>query len=62
MALEMKAQCERCAAALPHDSEAARICSYECTFCALCAQAMDATCPNCRGELKVRPRRAVTAR
>lgn len=54
--LEMKAQCERCAAALAPDGEA-RICSYECTFCAACAGAMKDTCPNCGGELVRRPHR-----
>jgi hypothetical protein len=56
MALEMKSTCERCGAPLAPSSEAA-ICSYECTFCAACAEAMDRVCPNCRGELVPRPRR-----
>jgi hypothetical protein len=57
MALEMKNHCERCNAALPAQSEAARICSYECTFCADCSTAMQDRCPNCAGELLARPRR-----
>jgi len=57
MALEMKPQCERCAAALPAHSDTARICSYECTFCADCSSAMQGRCPNCGGELLARPRR-----
>jgi hypothetical protein len=56
MALEMRGECERCGAALQPDGEA-RICSFECTFCGSCADAMDATCPNCGGELVPRPRR-----
>jgi len=56
MALELRAQCERCAQPLPADGDA-RICSYECTFCRECAAAMDETCPNCGGELVRRPRR-----
>jgi uncharacterized protein len=48
--LEMRDECERCGAELAHDAEA-RICSYECTFCAACASALGATCPNCGGEL-----------
>ncbi|MDX3569032.1 MULTISPECIES: DUF1272 domain-containing protein [Streptomyces] len=61
MALEMRETCERCTtAALPYDAPA-RICSYECTFCVPCAEAMEAVCPNCGGELTVRPRRAVPA-
>ena len=54
--LEMRGECERCGAELAHDAEA-RICSYECTFCAACASALVATCPNCGGELVARPRR-----
>ncbi|WP_086726561.1 DUF1272 domain-containing protein [Streptomyces carpinensis] len=61
MALEMRDHCERCAtAALPPDA-AARICSYECTFCGSCAEAMGHVCPNCGGELVPRPRRAAAA-
>ena len=56
MALELRASCERCAAALSHGAEAF-ICSYECTFCPDCTSAMDAICPNCAGELVRRPRR-----
>ena len=40
MALEMRGECERCGAAVPHEVEAF-ICSYECTFCASCDAAMD---------------------
>ncbi len=58
MALEMRAQCERCDAPLTFES-AAFICSYECTFCSSCAAAMDHLCPNCGGELVSRPRRRV---
>jgi len=43
---------------LPAGSDAARICSYECTFCASCAAEMNDACPNCGGELVTRPRRA----
>ncbi len=56
MALEMRGECERCGAALAADGSAA-ICSYECTFCAPCAEAMANLCPNCGGELVARPRR-----
>jgi hypothetical protein len=57
MALEMRTECERCGRPLEPDG-AARICSYECTFCDECAEAMDSVCPNCGGELVPRPRRA----
>ena len=34
----------------------ARICSYECTFCADCAEnQLGGACPNCGGELVRRP-------
>jgi len=57
MALEMYEKCEKCATPLVQDSAAARICSYECTFCAGCSDAMGGRCPNCDGELLARPRR-----
>jgi hypothetical protein len=57
MALEMRETCERCGNALPKDSPVARICSFECTFCRACADAMENRCPNCGGELLPRPRR-----
>ena len=57
MALEMRTVCERCGTALAVDG-AARICSFECTFCVSCAEAMEHVCPNCGGELVARPRRA----
>ncbi len=57
MALELRPACERCAKPLPHDAPDARICSYECTFCADCADALAGRCPNCGGELLARPRR-----
>jgi len=54
--LEMRAQCERCGAPLPHQARAF-ICSYECTFCADCTRELATICPNCGGELVARPRR-----
>ncbi|MEP7025568.1 MAG: DUF1272 domain-containing protein [Actinomycetota bacterium] len=54
--LEMRAQCERCAASLDHGGSAV-ICSYECTFCPPCAAQLEHECPNCGGELVARPRR-----
>jgi hypothetical protein len=56
--LELKPTCERCASALPPDSPDARICSYECTFCAPCADdELGGRCPNCGGVLERRPTR-----
>jgi len=56
MSLEMRTICERCGAALTDDGPAF-ICSYECTFYARCAEEIENTCPNCGGELVLRPRR-----
>ena len=55
--LELRPNCECCDADLPADAEGARICSFECTFCAACAARLSNRCPNCGGELVVRPRR-----
>lgn len=55
--LAMRPDCEHCGADLPADHGGAFICSFECTFCADCADALDETCPNCSGELLDRPAR-----
>jgi hypothetical protein len=56
--LQLRPSCECCDADLTPDSPDARICSFECTFCAGCAQhKLRGICPNCGGELVVRPRR-----
>jgi uncharacterized protein len=34
------------------------ICSFECTFCSVCAARMGGQCPNCNGRLMVRPSRS----
>jgi hypothetical protein len=57
MALELRPACERCGAETLADG-AALICSYECTFCLPCGEALGHVCPNCGGELVPRPRRA----
>jgi hypothetical protein len=59
--LEMRPDCERCGTALPAAQAGAFICSFECTFCALCADALDERCPNCGGELLDRPTRVGAA-
>jgi hypothetical protein len=56
MALEMRTTCERCGGELRPDGTA-RICSFECTFCDDCTDALGGACPNCGGELVARPRR-----
>lgn len=56
--LRLKEQCERCDESLPAESTGATICSYECTFCQVCAQALKGTCPNCQDPLVPRPLRS----
>lgn len=56
--LELRPGCERCDRDLPGDGDDARICSFECTFCSDCADAILAgRCPNCGGALLPRPPR-----
>ena len=52
----MRTVCERCGAGLAPDADAV-ICSFECTFCTDCGAQMEHVCPNCGGELVVRPKR-----
>lgn len=60
--LELRPNCECCDKDLPPDSLEARICSFECTFCAACAEgSLMHRCPNCQGELVRRPVRPVAA-
>jgi uncharacterized protein len=56
--LDMRPDCGRCGVDLPAFAPGAFICSFECTFCAECTEAMDDICPNCGGELVDRPVRA----
>ncbi len=56
MALQIRPNCEYCDRDLPPDSTLARICSYECTFCADCVETkIHNVCPNCGGGLAPRP-------
>jgi hypothetical protein len=56
--LELRPNCENCNKALPPDARDARICSYECTFCAACVEgALCNVCPNCGGGFVERPYR-----
>lgn len=56
--LQLRPNCECCNTDLPAESTDARICSFECTFCAGCAEkVLKGRCPNCGGELVARPRR-----
>jgi hypothetical protein len=54
--LEMRPGCERCDTDLPSDSTEARICSFECTYCASCSEGpLGDICSNCAGTLVARP-------
>jgi hypothetical protein len=54
--LELRPHCECCNRDLPPAALGARICSFECTFCATCADThLHGHCPNCGGELVRRP-------
>jgi len=56
--LQLRPNCECCNVDLLPDSQDARICSFECTFCRSCAETvLKGQCPNCGGELVTRPRR-----
>ena len=61
MALELRPNCECCDKDLPPSSPLARICSYECTFCADCVDGvLFNVCPNCGGGFTPRPIRPAT--
>ena len=54
--LELRPTCENCNKALPPDAVDARICTYECTFCAACVDGILVNvCPNCGGGFGARP-------
>ena len=54
--LELRPNCELCDRDLPPDSPDARICTYECTFCADCVEnVLHDVCPNCGGNFEARP-------
>jgi len=56
MALQLRPNCEYCDRDLPPDAQDARICSYECTFCADCVEnRLGNVCPNCGGAFAPRP-------
>jgi hypothetical protein len=56
MALQLRPNCEYCDKNLPPNSIEARICSYECTFCADCVEGkLGNVCPNCGGGFAPRP-------
>jgi uncharacterized protein len=61
--LELRPNCELCDKDLPPGAADARICTYECTFCAACVDGvLHNVCPNCGGGFQVRPIRPAQAR
>ncbi|WP_136660895.1 DUF1272 domain-containing protein [Nitratireductor sp. XY-223] len=60
--LQLRPNCEYCDTDLPADAPDAMICSYECTFCADCAEnVLHNVCPNCGGGFERRPVRPKAA-
>jgi uncharacterized protein len=60
--LELRPNCECCDRDLPNGSPDARICTFECTFCAECADGrFGGRCPSCGGDLVLRPTRPAPA-
>ena len=56
--LKIRPGCENCGVALPNDSDAAMICTFECTFCRQCVEnVLFNVCPNCGGGFEKRPTR-----
>ena len=54
--LALRPCCENCKKNLPPDSEEARICTFECTFCSDCVDTiLHNVCPNCGGGFVNRP-------
>jgi len=54
--LDLRPNCEYCDKDLPPEATDARICSYECTFCAECVEnILHNVCPNCGGGFAPRP-------
>jgi uncharacterized protein len=56
VALDLRPNCEYCDKDLPPAASDARICTYECTFCADCVEThLRNVCPNCGGGFAPRP-------
>ena len=54
--LALRPNCECCDRDLPPESAEARICTFECTFCASCVDGvLKGVCPNCGGDFVPRP-------
>lgn len=61
--LQLRPNCEYCDKDLRANATDARICSYECTFCAECVDVVLLNvCPNCGGGFVPRPIRPAVER
>ena len=61
--LQLRPNCEYCDKDLPPNATDARICTYECTFCADCVgSVLHNVCPNCGGGFVPRPIRPTIER
>jgi hypothetical protein len=61
--LQLHPNCENCDKDLPPHATDARICSYECTYCAHCVDTVLLNvCPNCGGGFVPRPIRPAVER
>ena len=61
--LKLRPNCEYCDKDLPPATPDARICTYECTFCADCVEKhLHNVCPNCGGGFAPRPIRPTLER
>jgi hypothetical protein len=61
--LQLRPNCECCDKDLPPNAADARICTYECTFCAQCVETvLHNVCPNCGGGFTPRPVRPMVER
>jgi len=59
--MQLRPNCEYCDKDLAPDAADARICSFECTFCADCVdRVLFNVCPNCGGGFVPRPIRPAT--
>lgn len=60
--LDIRPNCELCDRDLPPASPEARICTYECTYCADCVDGiLQNVCPTCGGGFEKRPIRPKTS-
>jgi len=58
--LDVRPCCEHCDKDLPNTATDAMICSFECTYCRVCAfEVFKNVCPSCGGNFERRPIRPI---